>query len=112
MRERRICDPLAPVQSKRDFCPVVLTQFRPKYGPGSLQNKDLKSDDQNVPKVLGNVLGILADDGLNVIDMVNKSRSDIAYNIVDVEGDLDPSLSTKIGLVSGVKGVKLFSPME
>ena len=67
---------------------------------------------QNVPKVLGNVLGILADDGLNVIDMVNKSRSDIAYNIVDVEGDLDPSLSSKIGLVSGVKGVKLFSPME
>ena len=64
---------------------------------------------RNVPKVLGNVLGILADDGLNVIDMVNKSRDEIAYNIVDVEGALDASLTSKIASVSGVKGVKLFS---
>ena len=67
---------------------------------------------RNVPKVLGNVLGILADDGLNVIDMVNKSRDEIAYNIVDVEGALDSSLTSKIASVSGVKGVKLFSKIE
>ena len=67
---------------------------------------------RNVPKVLGNVLGILADDGLNVIDMVNKSRDEIAYNIVDVEGALDSSLTFKIASVSGVKGVKLFSKVE
>lgn len=67
---------------------------------------------RNVPKVLGNVLGILADDGLNVIDMVNKSRDEIAYNIVDVEGALDASLTSKIASVSGVKGVKLFSKIE
>ena len=67
---------------------------------------------RNVPKVLGNVLGILADDGLNVIDMVNKSRDEIAYNIVDVEGALDASLTAKIAAVSGVKGVKLFSKIE
>ena len=67
---------------------------------------------RNVPKVLGNVLGILADDGLNIIDMVNKSRDEIAYNIVDVEGALDASLTSKIAAVSGVKGVKLFSKIE
>ena len=67
---------------------------------------------RNVPKVLGNVLGILADDGLNVIDMVNKSRDEIAYNIVDVEGPIDASLTSKIVSVSGVKGVKLFSKIE
>ena len=67
---------------------------------------------RNVPKVLGNVLSILADDGLNVIDMVNKSRDEIAYNIVDVEGALDSSLTSKIASVSGVKGVKLFSKIE
>ena len=67
---------------------------------------------RNVHKVLGTVLGILADDGLNVIDMVNKSRDEIAYNIVDVEGALDASLTSKIASVSGVKGVKLFSKIE
>ena len=42
----------------------------------------------NVPKVLGSVLSVLADAELNVVDMVNKSRGDMAYNIIDVEGEL------------------------
>ena len=39
----------------------------------------------NVPKVLGSVLSILADSELNVVDMVNKSRNEVAYNIIDIE---------------------------
>ena len=61
--------------------------------------------------MLGNVLGVLADRGLNIIDMVNKSREAIAYNIVDVEGRLDTELSKEIGLVGGVKRVKILSPV-
>ena len=64
---------------------------------------------RNIPNVLGRVLPILADCGLNVIDMVNKSRNEIAYNIVDIEGELDHSLALdkKIGLVEGVLGVRI-----
>jgi len=40
---------------------------------------------ENVSGVLGNVLGILADKSVNVIDMMNKSRDNVAYNIIDVE---------------------------
>jgi len=39
----------------------------------------------NVPKVLGHVLTVLADHNLNVIDMVNLSRGDFAYSIIDIE---------------------------
>jgi D-3-phosphoglycerate dehydrogenase / 2-oxoglutarate reductase len=39
----------------------------------------------NVSGVLGNVLSVLADHKVNVIDMVNKSRGEVAYNIIDVE---------------------------
>lgn len=39
----------------------------------------------NVSGVLGKVLGVLADFDVNVADMVNKSRGDVAYNIIDVE---------------------------
>ncbi|BFM20192.1 phosphoglycerate dehydrogenase [Gilvimarinus japonicus] len=39
----------------------------------------------NVSGVLGHVLSVLADNSVNVVDMVNKSRGDIAYNIIDVE---------------------------
>jgi D-3-phosphoglycerate dehydrogenase len=40
---------------------------------------------ENVPKVLGSVLSVLADHNVNVLDMMNKSRGDLAYNILDVE---------------------------
>jgi D-3-phosphoglycerate dehydrogenase len=60
----------------------------------------------NVPKVLGNVLSILADANLNVVDMVNKSRGEIAYNIIDVEGELFEDLRTQISAVDGVMRVR------
>lgn len=40
---------------------------------------------ENVPKMLGQILSILADKDINIIDMLNKSRNDIAYNLIDVE---------------------------
>ncbi|MCP4414348.1 MAG: 3-phosphoglycerate dehydrogenase [Gammaproteobacteria bacterium] len=39
----------------------------------------------NIAGVLGDVLSIFADKGVNVIDMVNKSRDDVAYTILDLE---------------------------
>jgi D-3-phosphoglycerate dehydrogenase len=39
----------------------------------------------NVSGVLGDVLSVLAENKVNVVDMVNKSRGDMAYNIMDVE---------------------------
>jgi D-3-phosphoglycerate dehydrogenase len=56
----------------------------------------------NVPKVLGNVLNILADSDNNVIDLVNKSRNDIAYNIIDVEQQPSDEIVAAIAAVDGV----------
>lgn len=62
---------------------------------------------ENVPKVLGNVLSLLADQSMNVIDMVNKSRNDIAYNIVDVETKPTEELLAKIRDVDGIMVVRV-----
>ena len=40
---------------------------------------------RNVPKMLGQILSVLADQNINVRDMLNKSRNDIAYNLIDLE---------------------------
>ncbi|MBE9548162.1 MAG: phosphoglycerate dehydrogenase [Proteobacteria bacterium] len=40
---------------------------------------------KNVPGVLGHLLSVFADKNLNVIDIVNKSRDDVAYNIIDLD---------------------------
>ena len=60
-----------------------------------------------VPKVLGSVLSVLADGEINVVDMVNKSRDEIAYNIIDIEGDLNDSLKAQIEAVEGVVHVRV-----
>ena len=62
---------------------------------------------KNVPKVLGNVLSVLADGEINIVDMVNKSRDEIAYNIIDIEGDLNDSLKSQLAAVEGVIHVRV-----
>jgi D-3-phosphoglycerate dehydrogenase len=40
---------------------------------------------RNHPGMIGKITTVLADNKLNIIDMVNKSRGDIAYNVIDLE---------------------------
>jgi len=35
--------------------------------------------------MLGQILSVLADQNINVIDMLNKSRDEVAYNLIDLE---------------------------
>jgi D-3-phosphoglycerate dehydrogenase len=62
---------------------------------------------ENVPRVLGSVLSILADHDINVIDMVNKSLHEMAYNIIDVETEPTAEIMEAIGTVVGVKQLRL-----
>ena len=39
----------------------------------------------NVAGMLGHVMSVLADANINVIDMINKSRANVAYNLIDIE---------------------------
>lgn len=61
----------------------------------------------NVPKVLGNVLAILADSNNNVIDLMNKSRDNVAYNIIDVEDAPSAEILARIAAVEGVIRVRV-----
>jgi len=61
----------------------------------------------NVPRVLGTVLSVLADHDINVLDMVNKSLREMAYNIIDVETEPAPEIIRAIESAEGVKHVRL-----
>ena len=60
----------------------------------------------NVPKVLGKVLAVIADCNNNVIDLVNQSRDDLAYNIIDVDQPLDQCTLDQITAIEGVIRVR------
>ncbi|MFT4819390.1 MAG: D-3-phosphoglycerate dehydrogenase [Candidatus Pseudothioglobus sp.] len=63
---------------------------------------------RNVPRILGSVLSILADRNINVIDMLNKSRDDVAYNLIDVEVEPLADLVRDIEKIEGVINVRVF----
>lgn len=63
----------------------------------------------NVPKILGSVLNILAEEDINVIDMLNKSRDDIAYNLIDVSSEPSESVVAKICALGGILNVRLIA---
>ena len=55
-----------------------LIEPRPSEFRITLSNK-------NHPGMIGKITTVLADNKLNIIDMVNKSRGEIAYNVIDLE---------------------------
>jgi D-3-phosphoglycerate dehydrogenase len=65
----------------------------------------------NIPKVLGTVLSVLADHDMNVIDMVNRSMGNFAYNIIDVENLPDSGVMQAIRTAKGVIRTRLISPV-
>ena len=61
----------------------------------------------NVSGVLGHVLSVLADKKVNVIDMMNKSRGELAFNIIDVENKPADDVMAAIAAVEHVIRVRV-----
>jgi D-3-phosphoglycerate dehydrogenase len=61
----------------------------------------------NIPRMLGQVTSALADANINVIDLLNKSRDDIAYNLFDLESAPSESVIQQLAAVEGVINVRL-----
>lgn len=61
----------------------------------------------NEPNMLGQISSTLADAGLNIADMVNRSKGDLAYTIVDVNGQVSEDISTSLKNIDGVLSVRV-----
>ena len=62
---------------------------------------------KNVPNVLSSLTAAIGTSGLNIDDMINKNKGDIAYNIIDVSGDVSADLVAKLQAVDGVVTVRV-----
>ena len=56
----------------------------------------------NVPNMVGQISTCLADEGLNIEDLLNKSAGDVAYTIVDVDAAVSAETLQKICSIEGV----------
>lgn len=63
---------------------------------------------RNVPGMLSQMMSVLADRQINVIDMINKSREGVAYNLIDIAEEAEPALIDAICAIDSVMNVREF----
>ena len=60
----------------------------------------------NVPNMLGQISTAMAQAGLNIHNMINKSRGDMAYTLVDVDSPVLPEVQAGLEAIDGVLAVR------
>ncbi|WP_280154645.1 phosphoglycerate dehydrogenase [Piscinibacter sp. XHJ-5] len=60
----------------------------------------------NVPNMVGQISTAMARAGLNIHNMVNKSRGDVAYTLVDVDSPISANVLSDIQAIEGVLAVR------
>ncbi len=65
----------------------------------------------NVPNMVGQISSLLAAASLNIHNMLNKSKGDIAYTLVDVDSVVNVSVLAQLSAISGVLSVR-YLPTE
>jgi D-3-phosphoglycerate dehydrogenase len=62
---------------------------------------------RNIPNMVGQITTILAAEKINISDMLNRHKADVAYNIIDIDGEIDISIIEKIKKIDGIIMVRL-----
>jgi D-3-phosphoglycerate dehydrogenase len=61
---------------------------------------------ENVPNMVAEISTTLAGANLNIANLLNKSRGDLAYTLIDVDGQVPAQVLTAIGAIPGVLSVR------
>ena len=61
----------------------------------------------NVPNMVGQISTVMANAGLNILDLLNKSRGEIAYTLADVDKEIPPEVVEGIRRIDGVLNVRV-----
>ena len=61
----------------------------------------------NVPNMVGQISTTLARAGINIADLLNKSRGEIAYTLIDTDSTVTPALLAEVGAIAGVLAARV-----
>jgi D-3-phosphoglycerate dehydrogenase / 2-oxoglutarate reductase len=64
----------------------------------------------NVPNMLGQISEAFGQSGLNISDMVNMSRGELAYTVVDLDSPVPEELRARIASIKGVLMARIIDP--
>lgn len=61
----------------------------------------------NVPNMVGQITTVLAEEKINIADMLNKSKGELAYNIIDIDGAVTDAAIKRLKAIKGVIMVRV-----
>lgn len=61
----------------------------------------------NVPAILSKITALVSELGVNIENMINKSKGDNAYTLLDVTGELPEHIAEKIAQIEGIVRVRI-----
>lgn len=64
---------------------------------------------RNVPNMIGQFTTILAEDGINISDMTNKSKNEYAYTMIDVENEISANITEELDKIKEVLRVRVIA---
>jgi D-3-phosphoglycerate dehydrogenase len=114
-----ICVPhlgASSAEAEENCAIMAATQLKEFLEKGNIRNSvnfpecdmDMRGDrrlvvaNRNIPAMVGQITAVLADDRINIVDMLNRSRGDLAYNIIDIDGEISDTSVGKIRKIDGV----------
>ncbi|WP_006786485.1 phosphoglycerate dehydrogenase [Thiorhodospira sibirica] len=62
---------------------------------------------RNVPDMVGQISHVLGKAGVNIVHLVNESRGELAYSLMDVESEIDSETADNIARIDGVLKVRV-----
>jgi len=67
---------------------------------------------KNIPNMVGQITTILARHQINILDLLNRHRGELAYNIIDIDGEISREVVSQLNEIDGVIFVRTIPPVE
>jgi D-3-phosphoglycerate dehydrogenase len=56
--------------------------------------------------MVGQISTAIAEEGINIVDMINKSKEDVAYTLIDLENEISDKVIDNLKRVEGILTVR------
>jgi len=66
----------------------------------------------NIPGIVSQISEVLSTGNLNIAGLINKSKGDCAYNIVDIDGHVEAPVIERIGEIEGIIRLRQMVPFR
>jgi len=71
--------------------------------------KRLAITHRNIPNMVGQITNAIAEVGINIVDMLNKSRDEVSYTLIDLESEISDITIDNLKKIDGILTLRLLN---